>query len=215
MKRLLLVFGMLLLGMVFVSANGNHASELGEGKQLVESGISCDNLSDGQLEAIGEYYMEQMHPGKQHEAMNNTMVQMVGEEGEEQMHVNMARMMYCGENAMMDNGMMGSGGTMGMMPMMMNMMGSSGMMGSGGMMDSGMMGGQNPTQTSMAQGTSSGTMQSMMGNNVFGSGMPFWNYSYWSTWNIFYSIFLVGLIVLVFFGVFKLARDLNKKDVSK
>ena len=193
MKRLLLVFGMLLLGMVFVSANGNHASEIEEGKQLVESGISCDNLSDGQLEAIGEYYMEQMHPGKQHEAMNNTMVQMVGEEGEEQMHVNMARMMYCSEDAMM----------------------GSGMMGSGGMMDSGMMGGQNPTQTSMAQGTSSGTMQSMMGNNVFGSGMPFWNYSYWSTWNIFYSIFLVGLIVLVFFGVFKLARDLNKKDVSK
>ena len=51
MKGLLLVFGMLLLGMAFVSANGSLESEIEEGKQLVESGISCDNLSDEQLEA--------------------------------------------------------------------------------------------------------------------------------------------------------------------
>src|SRR3989338_8448560 len=101
MKRLLLVFGMLLLGMVFVSANGNPASEIEEGKQLVESGISCDNLSDEQLEAIGEYYMEQMHLGEAHEAMHKMMGIEEGTEYHEQVHVNMAKMMYCGENTMM------------------------------------------------------------------------------------------------------------------
>jgi len=181
MKRILLVFGILLLGMAFVSANGDHASEIEEGRELAESGISCDELSDGQLEAIGEYLMEQMHPGEAHEAMHEIMGMEEGTEYHERVHVDMAKMMYCGENVMMGSGMMGSCGMMGDM-MGSGMIGSGGMMGmmsmKDNMMGSGMMDEQNPTQTNMVHGMGSGTMQSMMGNAAFGSGMPFLNYGY-------------------------------------
>lgn len=134
MKTTMVMFGILLvLSSGLVSANVDHQNEIEEGKKLVESEIDCDELSDEQLESIGNYYMEQMHPGEDHEMMD----QMMGGEGSEslkQMHINMARMMYCGE-----------GGMMGMMPMMMNMMG-------GNMMSSGMMSGQTLTQTNMMQG---------------------------------------------------------------
>src|SRR3989338_7073443 len=110
MKKIMLVFGIFLLSISLVLANGDHQSEIEEGKKLVDSGISCDKLTDEQLESIGEYYMEQMHPGEQHEAMHKMMGMEEGTEYHEQVHVNMARMMYCGEG-----GMMGEGG--------MNMMG--------------------------------------------------------------------------------------------
>jgi len=99
-----------------------HEEEIATGKALVEKKIPCEQLSEEQLEAIGDYEMEQMHPGEAHEQMD----EMMGGEGSDslkQMHIMMAKRLYCQEN---------SGG---MMPMMMNMMGS------GNMMDSGMMGG--------------------------------------------------------------------------
>lgn len=130
MKKILLVLGMiLLLGIIILSA---HESNFSETKQLIDSGISCNNLDDQDLEAIGEYYMEQMHPGEAHELMDK----MMGGEGSEtlkQMHINMAKTIYCGES----EGMIDSGDMMGMMSMMgggmmsgQNMQGS--MMGSGG-----------------------------------------------------------------------------------
>src|SRR3989344_1414370 len=142
MKKIMLVFGIFLLSISLVLANGDHQSEIEEGKKLVDTGISCDKLTDEQLESIGEYYMEQMHPGEQHEAMHKMMGMEEGTEYHEQVHVNMARMMYCGESGMgsgmMNGGMMG-GNMMGMMPMMMNMMGGN------------MMRQQTP-QTNMVQG---------------------------------------------------------------
>lgn len=110
----ILIFSILLLNVGLVSAHEHFA----ETKQLIDSGISCDDLSDEQLEAIGEYYMEQMHPGEAHELMD----QMMGGEDSEslkQMHINIARNIYCGESGgMMNGGMMSSGGMMGMMQMM-------------------------------------------------------------------------------------------------
>jgi hypothetical protein len=147
MKKIIMILGILLLSVALVSADGDHQSEIEEGKKLVESGVSCDKLNDEQLEAIGEYLMEQMHPGESHEAMHKMMGMEEGTEYHKQVHVNMARMMYCGEA-----GMMGSGGMMGMMPMMMNMMGGN------------MMSGQTP-QTTMMQG--------MMGNWRY--GFSYWN----------------------------------------
>ena len=100
------------------SAHGNF----NETKQLIDSGISCKELTNEQLEEIGDYYMEQMHPGESHELMH----QMMGGENSETtklMHINMAKSIYCGENV-------GMAGMMGMM--------SGGMM-TGGMMGSGMM----------------------------------------------------------------------------
>ncbi len=116
-----------------------HEHNFDETEKLIDSGISCDELTDQQLEAIGDYYMEQMHPGESHEMMDK----MMGGEGSEslkQMHIAMAKRLYCNEEGMMpmmSGDMMSSG-----MPVMKNMMGGGmmNMMGNN-MMGSGMMGG--------------------------------------------------------------------------
>ena len=123
MKKTLsiVILALFLFGTAGVLAQESHDSEIEEGKKLVESKTSCDTLSHEQLEAMGEYYMEQMHPGEAHELMDN----MMGGEGSaslKQVHINMARRLYCNDNVYIGYGMMGSGG-------MMNMMGR-GMMGS-------------------------------------------------------------------------------------
>src|SRR3989338_6465608 len=121
MKKKILILVIFLLSIAIVLAQESHDSEIEEGKKIVESKISCDKLSNEQLESIGDYYMEQMHPGEAHEIMDN----MMGGEGSEplkQVHINMARRLYCNDNVYIGYGMMGSGG-------MMNMMGR-GMMGS-------------------------------------------------------------------------------------
>ena len=116
MKKTILILAIFLLSIVAVLAQESHDSEIEEGKKLVESKISCDKLSNEQLESIGDYYMEQMHPGEAHEIMDN----MMGGEGSEslkQVHINMAKRLYCNENVYIGYGIMGSGS-------MMNMMGS-------------------------------------------------------------------------------------------
>ena len=121
MKKITSILVIFLLSIVAVLAQGSHDSGIEEGKKLVESKINCDKLSNEQLESIGDYYMEQMHPGESHELMDN----MMGGEGSEslkQVHINMAKRLYCNENVYIGYGMMGPGG-------MMNMM-SRGMMGS-------------------------------------------------------------------------------------
>ena len=92
--------------------------EINEAKNVIDSKIDCKSLSNPQLEILGEYYMEQMHPGESHEIMDN----MMGGEGSEslkQVHINMAKRLYCNENVYIGYGMTGSGG-------MMNMMGRGG-----------------------------------------------------------------------------------------
>ena len=157
--------GLLLIALLALStlafADSGHETEIEAGRQLVESGVACDELTEEQLEEIGEYLMEQMHPGEAHDAMHEMMGIEEGSEYHMQAHVSMARTLYCGEGTMM-----GSGGMMG---------------------------------------------QGMMGNNIFGSGMPFLNYGYWSVWNILYALLLVGLVALVFLGAFKFWKDVNKK----
>ena len=120
MKKTILILAIFLLSTAAVLAQEGHNNEIEEGKKLVESKISCNKLSNEQLEAIGDYYMEQMHPGEAHEIMDN----MMGGEGSEslkQVHINMSKRIYCNDNVYISYGMMGSGG-------MMNMMGR-GMMG--------------------------------------------------------------------------------------
>ncbi len=157
MKKIftILIFSMLLLSVSLVSA---HEHNFNETKQLIDSGISCDKLTDEQLEAMGDYYMEQMHPGEAHEMMDK----MMGGEGSEslkQMHIQIAKRLYCNEDA---GGMMGGS--------MMNM---------------------------------------MMGNNMMGSGMmgnyPSY-YGYNSFWNILWLVFLIGVIVLIIWLIYKLTK---------
>ena len=157
MKKIftILIFSMLLLSVSLVSA---HEHNFNETKQLIDSEISCDKLTDEQLESIGDYYMEKMHPGEAHEMMD----QMMGGEGSDslkQMHIQMAKRLYCNEDV---GGMMGGG--------MMNM---------------------------------------MMGNNMMGSGMmgnyPTY-YGYNSFWNILWLVFLIGVIALIVWLVYKFTK---------
>jgi len=83
------------------------------GRDLVVKKIPCNQLNQDQLEAIGDYFMEQMHPGKLHEIMDERM----GGEGSEslrQIHINLAQNFYCGNRDSMPasrmNMMMNRGG---------------------------------------------------------------------------------------------------------
>lgn len=68
--------------------------EEAEGKavwqKLQSKEIQCADLSDADYGALGEYFMGQM-VGDAHAAMNEMMIRMMGEEGEEQMHVVMGK----------------------------------------------------------------------------------------------------------------------------
>src|SRR3972149_11294852 len=102
MKRLnlLIIIGALVFsGFVVVSPVGaqtdNHtAREEAEGEivwqKLQSKEVVCGNLSDEDFGALGEYYMGQML-GDSHAAMNAMMIQMHGEEGEEQIHIVMGK----------------------------------------------------------------------------------------------------------------------------
>ena len=115
-----IVFG----GFVAVSPVGaqtdNHtALEEAEGKivwqGLQSKEIVCEDLSNEDFGALGEYYMGQML-GDSHEAMNEMMIRMHGEEGEEQIHVVMGkRLSGCDTSAIVPGT---SGGWMPMMNMM-------------------------------------------------------------------------------------------------
>ncbi len=129
MNPRILIFGIILLfGISFAYA---QADEFEAAKAIIDSNAACSSLTEAQLEMIGDYYMEQMHPGEAHELMDK----MHGGEGSESleaMHIAMAKSIYCGETTgmmgMMGSGMMGGSGTQGMMGS--GMMGSYGMMGS-------------------------------------------------------------------------------------
>lgn len=123
-KKILVLVTILL----YISINLASAitqQEINEAKQLIDAKTSCYSLSDDQLEIIGEYLMEQMHPGDSHEFMDKMMGLQEGSRDEEQFHINLAKAMYCGDN-------FNTASFSGMMRM-------SGMMGNG-MMNTGMMG---------------------------------------------------------------------------
>lgn len=95
---LIIVSLALIPALVLANNEHSHESEIKEGKNLVESKVSCEQLTDEQLEAVGEYLMEQMHPGESHEAMHKMMGMEEGTEYHKQFHIDMAKMRYCGEN---------------------------------------------------------------------------------------------------------------------
>ena len=102
MKAFMYAFLMVAL----LAAVSVHAEDFSEAQSLIDSGVSCDSLTDDQLELIGDYYMEQMHPGGLHEIMDARM----GGEGSESLrlvHIRMAQSFYCGDDSA-QGGMMGS-----------------------------------------------------------------------------------------------------------
>src|SRR3989339_12243 len=134
MKKIFLItifaFGFALLSSFFVQgmmgntatvSDGHTAREEAEGKEVWEKlqtkELACKDLSDDNFGTLGEYFMGQMM-GNSHEAMNNMMIQMMGEQGEEQMHVVMGkRLSGC------DTSVAFPSQETGFMPMMQMMMG--------------------------------------------------------------------------------------------
>lgn len=111
MKQFLIIVLILVLAFPIFATMGSE--EINAAKQLINANISCSNLNSSQLEFIGDYYMEQMHPGSAHEVMDN----MMGGEGSESLrnaHIQMALVLYCGQT----NTSVTYGGMMGMMPFM-------------------------------------------------------------------------------------------------
>jgi hypothetical protein len=96
------VISMLIMG-TLTMAHSEDIFNLAE--EIIKEKVSCNQLTNGQLEAIGDYYMDQMHPGEAHKIMDKIM----GGEGSEElrlMHIRIARNFYCGEHEVMTIGMM-------------------------------------------------------------------------------------------------------------
>ena len=125
MGKIIFVIAIILLLNLNLANAHITQQEINEVKSLINSKVSCKSLSNSQLEIMGEYYMEQMHPGESHEFMHQMMGLKEGSEYEEQFHINIAKAIYCGETNAFGSSMMGGG--------MMNMM-------MGGNMGYGMMG---------------------------------------------------------------------------
>lgn len=95
--------------------------------------ITCTKLNNSDYEKIGEYLMNQRFGGdsKAHIQINNTMKQMMGEKGEEQMHVLLAKSVTgCGikkqggDNKMMNfgyTGMMGWNNGFSLLPLLIHL----------------------------------------------------------------------------------------------
>jgi hypothetical protein len=108
-----LVLALLLVSSIF--AHGDETFDKAE--ELITSEISCSNLSNDQLEIIGDYYMEQIHPGESHIRMD----EMMGGEGSEslrEIHINMAKRSYCNDDSLISHGIMGGSNYMMSSPFM-------------------------------------------------------------------------------------------------
>ena len=109
------------MGNTAIVSDGHTAREEAEGKAVWEKlqtkQTTCSELADENFGTLGEYFMGQMM-GTTHEAMNNMMIQMMGEKGEEQMHVVMGkRLSGCDTSAAFPSQ------GVGFIPMMQMMMG--------------------------------------------------------------------------------------------
>lgn len=147
---------LLIIGLMFASVTKVHAQMMGfpssspdnsaiqaqqqeeqEGKQLLDDlkngKTTCQRLTDDNFEKIGEYFMGQaIGNTSQHISMNNMMKSMMGEQGEEQMHIAWGKRGSGCDNSAQFSPMMGG---------VISMMGYGGMMnGSGWMMGFGVLG---------------------------------------------------------------------------
>ena len=106
MRKFLICFLILVLGISFIFAD---VEDFAEARKIIDAKTPCSALSESQLETLGDYFMEQMHPGEAHEAMDK----MMGGEGSESlrlMHIAIAKRLYCGDlNSSVNYGLMGYG----------------------------------------------------------------------------------------------------------
>src|SRR3989338_2450971 len=92
MKKIVLLVFVLIISSLMVYSHGEE--DFAEAERIIDEKIQCEQLTNEQLERIGDYYMEQMHPGEAHQTMD----EMMGGEGSEslkQAHINIAYSSYC------------------------------------------------------------------------------------------------------------------------
>jgi len=174
-----------------ITSNDHTVQEEAEGKKVLEKlqakQLECKNLTNENFGTLGEYFMGQM-TGDSHEAMNNMMIRMIGEQGEEQMHVVMGkRLSGCNTSAQLpQNGV-------GFTPMMNMMTGSLFSPWSFG----GMMGGGN-----FMMGTNFGnTMGGLNGFGILG----------WLPMLFFWLLLILGIVALVRYLGNTMSADSRKK----
>src|SRR3990167_6176032 len=93
MKRYIIYFLIFIFSIGIVLAD---ADDFADAKNIINAKTPCANLSESQLETLGDYFMEQMHPGESHE----TMEKLMGGEGSESLrliHIAMAQRLYCND----------------------------------------------------------------------------------------------------------------------
>lgn len=166
--------------------------------------LDCADVSDDQLEELGDAVMELMHPGQAHEQMD----QMMGGKGSDSlrnMHIQMGRNYLGCYGSQSGNygmgGMMGSYG-MGMMgPGMMGSLRSGDYQNTGG--QGNMMNGLSANKNWQSAG---GGFMPMMGNfgimSGFGGTMS-------TGWSVFGWLFSIILLVLVILGIAALIKYLK------
>lgn len=207
----LAVSGIAAMALLIVSVFtlGHAEGDPAGAERLIKERVPCDQITEDQLEGIGDYLMEQMHPGELHELMDERM----GGEGSDTLHkahVRMAESLYCGKSSFGTgfSGMM-NGGMMGMMNMMSGgMMGGMGGMGMMNMMGGGMMGQTGNGYGMMSSGSGSGMfgknneeVGTMMG---FGYGMTGGSVLGWSLYSLLYTAIIAFVFGIMFWWTYKL-----------
>lgn len=158
-------------------SDDHTAREEQEGKEIWEKlqarQLECKDLTDNQYSALGEYFMGRfIGDSQRHAAMNQMIIGMMGQAGEEQMHVVMGkRLSGCDPNAQVPS--------MGFMPIMW-MMGSAFAPESFG----GTKGGGNPM---MGYGSWGGMMNGWGGLSIFG----------WLAMILFWALLILSVVALV------------------
>lgn len=93
MKRTILLIAFILSLTTLATAHVGE-DELNHTKEIIASDTPCSELTEDEIANIGDYYMEQMHPGEMHDVMDEHM----GGEGSEilrQAHIDMGQEFYC------------------------------------------------------------------------------------------------------------------------
>jgi len=83
------------LNIVFASISNE---EIIQAKSIIDSKVPCNQLTLDQLKILGEYFMEQMHPGDAHELMDEMMGLEDNPAQDELFHQNLAKTIYCDES---------------------------------------------------------------------------------------------------------------------
>ena len=97
MKKLIFYIILMIFSLNIVFASISN-EEIIQAKSIIDSKIPCNQLTLDQLKILGEYFMEQMHPGDAHELMDEMMGLEENPAQDELFHQNLAKTIYCDES---------------------------------------------------------------------------------------------------------------------